>query len=98
MVVDGVFCIRNSSTEGAIGSSLLPPAPQNFFGRQDTVDEVVKTITTQEPARVVVLGAGGIGKVRFHHLGFDCTISYVIWMQDIPESRRATPSDNCGII
>jgi len=63
---------QNSSTEGAIGSSLLPPAPQNFFGRQDTVDEVVKTITTQEPARVVVLGAGGIGKtslslVVLHH-------------------------------
>ena len=52
------------STSGAIGSSFLPAAPSIFYGRQETVDEIVEAITTQEPARVVVLGTGGVGKVK----------------------------------
>ena len=55
---------RPSSTIGAIGSSFLPAAPSIFYGRQETVDEIVEAITTQEPARVVVLGTGGVGKVK----------------------------------
>ena len=40
----------------------LPPPPSIFFGRDELRDQLVKVITTNEPARVAILGTGGIGK------------------------------------
>jgi hypothetical protein len=57
--------LRTSPADGAIGSSSIPSAPPIFNGREETVDEIVQNITTKEPARVVVLGTGGVGKVSF---------------------------------
>jgi tetratricopeptide (TPR) repeat protein len=43
-------------------SSTLPPAPEIFFGRDDFVDNAVSLLQTVGPARLTILGAGGIGK------------------------------------
>jgi tetratricopeptide (TPR) repeat protein len=63
---------NTSPASSAVGSSVLPPMPSIFHGRQEVVDEIVKTISTQEPARVAVLGPGGVGKtslslIVLHH-------------------------------
>lgn len=42
---------------------MLPPIPPIFYGREDVVNEIVQIITGKEPARVAVLGPGGVGKV-----------------------------------
>ena len=67
--------LRSSPANGAIGSSFLPAAPSIFYGRQETVDAIVEAIVeaimTREPARIVVLGTGGVGKVNGHVSEFD---------------------------
>ncbi|KAF7304683.1 hypothetical protein MKEN_01182400 [Mycena kentingensis (nom. inval.)] len=41
---------------------VLPRAPRHFYGREDTVKTVVNMVVGQQPARVAILGAAGIGK------------------------------------
>ncbi|KAJ7791314.1 hypothetical protein B0H14DRAFT_3160929 [Mycena olivaceomarginata] len=41
---------------------ILPPAPSIFFGRSGEVDQVVDLILHHAPARVAIVGTGGIGK------------------------------------
>jgi tetratricopeptide (TPR) repeat protein/predicted ATPase len=50
-----------------------PAAPAIFFGRDDFVTEAVHLIKTAQPARLAILGTGGIGKTStalaiLHHL------------------------------
>jgi hypothetical protein len=40
---------------------MLPPPPQIFHGRESELEEVVQ-ILVQDSPRIVILGAGGIGK------------------------------------
>ncbi|KZV64388.1 hypothetical protein PENSPDRAFT_757269 [Peniophora sp. CONT] len=47
------------STRGVFS---LPSAPSVFHGRFQEVDHVVKLLLEKRPARVAILGAGGIGK------------------------------------
>ncbi|KAJ7765964.1 hypothetical protein B0H14DRAFT_3592726 [Mycena olivaceomarginata] len=47
---------------GCSGSlSLLPPSPKIFHGRESEVDDLINNLLT-EPARVAILGPGGMGK------------------------------------
>ena len=57
------FC-SFSHVSNALGSSYLPPKPSIFYGREEVIDAIVKSITTQESAKIAVLGSGGVGKVR----------------------------------
>ncbi|KAJ7127844.1 hypothetical protein C8R44DRAFT_911033 [Mycena epipterygia] len=41
--------------------SLLPPQPQIFHGRQSELEEIITSLT-QQPARIAILGTGGMGK------------------------------------
>lgn len=41
--------------------SMMPPRPKIFYGRESELQEIVK-ILSQESARIVILGAGGMGK------------------------------------
>ncbi|KAJ7464171.1 hypothetical protein FB451DRAFT_1403533 [Mycena latifolia] len=51
-----------SQMSGSSGAfSLLPASPQIFHGRDSELEEVVSNLM-QGPARVVILGTGGIGK------------------------------------
>ena len=43
-------------------SQTPPPAPAIFFGRNYLVAEAVHLIKTAQPARLAILGAGGMGK------------------------------------
>ncbi|KAJ6533995.1 hypothetical protein DFH09DRAFT_1092163 [Mycena vulgaris] len=46
----------------SVSASLLPPAPLIFHGRSVEVDHVVDLILNHAPARVAIVGSGGIGK------------------------------------
>ncbi|KAJ7143972.1 hypothetical protein C8R44DRAFT_724969 [Mycena epipterygia] len=51
--------------------SLLPAQPQIFHGRQSELEEIVTSLT-QQPARIAILGTGGMGetslaKAALHH-------------------------------
>ncbi|KZV76216.1 TPR-like protein [Peniophora sp. CONT] len=46
----------------AISSIKLPPPPQIFHGRMQEVEHAVNQIVNNAPARVAILGSGGIGK------------------------------------
>ncbi|KAJ7896530.1 hypothetical protein B0H13DRAFT_2523010 [Mycena leptocephala] len=48
----------NSTTSPPI----LPPAPAIFFGRSEEIDQLVDLILHHGPARVAIVGMGGIGK------------------------------------
>ncbi|KAJ7457808.1 hypothetical protein FB451DRAFT_1564132 [Mycena latifolia] len=63
---------QSSDTTSMVGSlsqmsgsslalSLLPASPQIFYGRDSELEEVVSTLM-EGPARVAILGTGGIGK------------------------------------
>ncbi|KAJ7146634.1 hypothetical protein C8R44DRAFT_845700 [Mycena epipterygia] len=41
--------------------SMLPATPKIFHGRESELKDIVKTLN-QEPARIAILGAGGMGK------------------------------------
>jgi len=43
-------------------SQTPPPTPPIFFGRDDFIAKAVHLIKTSQPARLAILGAGGIGK------------------------------------
>src|SRR5580698_8912420 len=43
-------------------STTPPPAPEIFFGRDEFVNHAVSLLQTVKPARLAILGAGGIGK------------------------------------
>src|ERR1700733_1164 len=43
-------------------STTPPPAPEIFFGRDKFVADAVSLLETTRPARLVILGAGGMGK------------------------------------
>ncbi|KAJ6517666.1 hypothetical protein DFH09DRAFT_1287732 [Mycena vulgaris] len=43
-------------------ASFLPPSPSIFYGRSVEVDHVVKLVLNHAPARVAIVGSGGIGK------------------------------------
>ncbi|KAJ6543767.1 hypothetical protein DFH09DRAFT_1367871 [Mycena vulgaris] len=42
--------------------SFLPPSPPIFYGRLVEVDHVVNLVLNHAPARVAIIGSGGIGK------------------------------------
>ncbi|KAF8183223.1 hypothetical protein K438DRAFT_1975095 [Mycena galopus ATCC 62051] len=48
-----------SSTESL---SLLPASPKIFHGRDSELKEIVDTLATDAPARITILGPGGMGK------------------------------------
>ncbi|KAJ7176759.1 hypothetical protein C8R46DRAFT_1245719 [Mycena filopes] len=41
---------------------ILPPKPQVMYGREREKEAIVSTLTGASPARIAILGAGGIGK------------------------------------
>ncbi|KAJ6540186.1 hypothetical protein DFH09DRAFT_1368579 [Mycena vulgaris] len=43
-------------------ASFLPPSPSIFYGRSVEVDHVVDLLLNHAPARVAIVGSGGIGK------------------------------------
>ncbi|KAJ6540180.1 hypothetical protein DFH09DRAFT_1041799 [Mycena vulgaris] len=43
-------------------ASFLPPSPSIFYGRSVEVDHVVDLVLNHAPARVAIVGSGGIGK------------------------------------
>ncbi|KAJ6565142.1 hypothetical protein DFH09DRAFT_470514 [Mycena vulgaris] len=43
-------------------ASFLPPSPSIFYGRSVEVDHVVNLVLNHAPARVAIVGSGGIGK------------------------------------
>ncbi|KAJ6501374.1 hypothetical protein DFH09DRAFT_1375724 [Mycena vulgaris] len=43
-------------------TSFLPPSPSIFYGRSVEVDHVANLVLTHAPARVAIVGSGGIGK------------------------------------
>ncbi|KAJ6493504.1 hypothetical protein DFH09DRAFT_358058 [Mycena vulgaris] len=43
-------------------TSFLPPSPSIFYGRSVEVDHVVNLVLNHAPARVAIVGSGGIGK------------------------------------
>ncbi|KAJ6549613.1 P-loop containing nucleoside triphosphate hydrolase protein [Mycena vulgaris] len=49
------------SNDSATSLSMLPPAPQIFYGRESELDEVLSMLK-QDRARMVILGMGGMGK------------------------------------
>ncbi|KAJ7794975.1 P-loop containing nucleoside triphosphate hydrolase protein, partial [Mycena olivaceomarginata] len=60
--VDTVSSIGRSSFNSSSGSfSLLPASPQIFHGRESELQDIVNTLFA-EPARVAILGPGGMGK------------------------------------
>ncbi|TDL13622.1 hypothetical protein BD410DRAFT_833283 [Rickenella mellea] len=47
-----------------------PPAPQIFFGRDDYVENVISLLLLNSPARLAILGPGGVGSfylVNLYH-------------------------------
>ncbi|KAJ6543730.1 hypothetical protein DFH09DRAFT_36083 [Mycena vulgaris] len=46
----------------SISASFLPPSPSIFYGRSVEVDHVVNLVLNHAPARVAIVGSGGIGK------------------------------------
>lgn len=62
--INYLYSHSTSSASRAIGSSVLPAKPSIFYGRQEVVDNIIETIEARKPARVAILGAGGVGKVR----------------------------------
>ncbi|KAJ6540175.1 hypothetical protein DFH09DRAFT_1283039 [Mycena vulgaris] len=46
----------------SISTSFLPPSPSIFYGRSVEVDHVVNLVLNHAPARVAIVGSGGIGK------------------------------------
>ncbi|KAJ7439091.1 hypothetical protein FB451DRAFT_1447390 [Mycena latifolia] len=56
-IYDKLFSSQNSSKSFA----MLPAKPRIFHGRDSELQEVVKALT-QGPARIAILGAGGMGK------------------------------------
>ncbi|KAJ7902805.1 hypothetical protein B0H14DRAFT_1148483 [Mycena olivaceomarginata] len=53
---------RLISNFNSVSASLLPPTPLIFHGRSVEVDHVVDLILNHAPARVAIVGSGGIGK------------------------------------
>ncbi|KAJ6492349.1 hypothetical protein DFH09DRAFT_1377166 [Mycena vulgaris] len=43
-------------------TSFLPPSPSIFYGRSVELDHVVNLVLNHAPARVAIVGSGGIGK------------------------------------
>ncbi|KAJ6543775.1 hypothetical protein DFH09DRAFT_1282366 [Mycena vulgaris] len=46
----------------SISASFLPPSPSILYGRSVEVDHVVNLVLNHAPARVAIVGSGGIGK------------------------------------
>ncbi|KAJ7140565.1 hypothetical protein C8R43DRAFT_589849 [Mycena crocata] len=49
-------------TDSSTSFSLLPAEPKIFNGRESELDEIVESLRRDEPARIAILGMGGIGK------------------------------------
>ncbi|KAF8188760.1 hypothetical protein K438DRAFT_1833268, partial [Mycena galopus ATCC 62051] len=52
--------LKNSSNS----FSLLPAKPKIFHGRESELDKIIKLLS-QQPARIAILGGGGMGKTSF---------------------------------
>ncbi|KAJ6540218.1 hypothetical protein DFH09DRAFT_1041816 [Mycena vulgaris] len=50
------------ATLNSISASFLPCSPSIFYGRSVEVDHVVDLVLNHAPARVAIVGSGGIGK------------------------------------
>ncbi|KAJ6540184.1 hypothetical protein DFH09DRAFT_1368578 [Mycena vulgaris] len=46
----------------SMSASFLPPSPSIFYGRSVEIDHVVDLVLNHAPARVAIVGSGGIGK------------------------------------
>ncbi|KAJ7123522.1 hypothetical protein C8R44DRAFT_917625 [Mycena epipterygia] len=51
----------NSSHNSSNSISMLPAKPKILHGRESELEDIVKTLK-QDPARIAILGAGGMGK------------------------------------
>ncbi|KAJ7123640.1 hypothetical protein C8R44DRAFT_784133 [Mycena epipterygia] len=58
---DGLSSNISSSQNSSNSFSLLPTKPKIFHGRESELTNIVDKLI-QEPARIVILGAGGMGK------------------------------------
>ncbi|KAJ6559632.1 hypothetical protein B0H19DRAFT_1234251 [Mycena capillaripes] len=58
-VIPHVTLIANLNSTS---TSFLPPSPSIFYGRAVEVDHVVELVLNYAPARVAIVGSGGIGK------------------------------------
>ncbi|KAJ7664750.1 hypothetical protein B0H17DRAFT_1211201 [Mycena rosella] len=60
---DTMSLAQNSEMSRSSGAlSIVPASPQIFHGRESELEEVVSALMHQQPARISVLGTGGIGK------------------------------------
>ncbi|KZS91630.1 hypothetical protein SISNIDRAFT_467563 [Sistotremastrum niveocremeum HHB9708] len=67
------------SEDSQLHPKILPPSPQSFFGRSDTLQLVVQQLCDTKSVQVAILGSGGIGKTSLalaalHHP--DCVRVY----------------------
>ncbi|KZT37591.1 hypothetical protein SISSUDRAFT_1062690 [Sistotremastrum suecicum HHB10207 ss-3] len=67
------------SEDSQLHPKILPPSPQSFFGRSDTLRLVVQQLCDTKSVQVAILGSGGIGKTSLalaalHHP--DCVRLY----------------------
>ncbi|KAJ6543789.1 hypothetical protein DFH09DRAFT_1282370 [Mycena vulgaris] len=91
-------------------TSFLPPSPSIFYGRSVEVDHVVNLVLNYAPARVAIVGSGGIGKtsialtsihhpeVEKHFLDQRFFLSYLLKLFDLSadSSGSRSPSDILG--
>ncbi|KAJ7784734.1 hypothetical protein B0H16DRAFT_1784805, partial [Mycena metata] len=56
-----IYQMNFGSENSSNSFSLLPPYPKIFYGREGDLTEILQTLA-QPSARVIILGAGGIGK------------------------------------
>ncbi|KAJ7841100.1 hypothetical protein B0H14DRAFT_2587111 [Mycena olivaceomarginata] len=66
---DGASSIYKNTNASQVSSnslSILPSQPKIFHGRESELQEIVTNLTL-EPARVTILGAGGMGKTSLAH-------------------------------
>ncbi|KAJ7056358.1 P-loop containing nucleoside triphosphate hydrolase protein, partial [Mycena amicta] len=59
---DGSLTARNSLKSSSTSLSLLPSSPQIFHGRDAELSTCVGALCASEPARLAILGPGGMGK------------------------------------
>ncbi|KAF8722322.1 hypothetical protein AX14_009900 [Amanita brunnescens Koide BX004] len=54
---------KNShNAKGGLSLTAMPPPLAHMYGRDDIVNDIVRVITTHDKPRVVIHGAGGMGK------------------------------------
>ncbi|KAJ6472243.1 hypothetical protein DFH09DRAFT_1476013 [Mycena vulgaris] len=81
--------VLSSSCNSSTSISMLPSEPKIFHGRESELCEILD-LFIQEPPRIAILGAGGMGKTSLQELF--CTIQQSLEnMASIVSSLLATP-------